>query len=527
MSAPFGFLAGMPLVYLFLVIGIGALLGRIPFGKVRLGAAMVLFVAIAITAAGVVAGTEIAIPAIVGDLGLAIFAFAIGITSGPNFFHSLKSAWPLMLGVAAMLVAAGAVAFPVGKLLGLSVPTIAGAYAGALTNTPALAAAGGSPEATVGYSVAYLFGVIGILLAVNAALAYGRRDTDSPQKLVDLAVRVERTDRPSARGLVDGYDERIRPVRVRRAEDGPTELVLPETRFERGDVVSFVGPVDDLSRLALELGHPSSRDLSDDRRTLDFRRMTLSDPRLAGREIRNLHLERTFGATISRIRRGDVDLVAMPDSVLQLGDRVRVIAPRDRMAEVTHHFGDSARGLSDINPVALGVGVTLGLLLGHVSVPLPGGGSFVLGAAAGTLLVGLVMGRIGRIGTIITTIPYTAAMALNEFGLMVFLAYAGTRAGGQIITAFESWEWWRILILGVVITVTLGLLSYVVGRWLFRSGGTRLAGIMAGMQTQPALLAYANNRMNFDPRIALGYALAYPTAMVTKILVATVLATLA
>lgn len=527
MNAVFGYLAEMPLVHVFLVIGVGALLGRIPFGKVRLGAAMVLFVAIALTAAGVTTGAEIAVPAIVGDLGLAIFAFAIGITSGPNFFHSLKTAWPLMLGVAAILVAAGVVAFPVGSLLGLSVPTIAGTYAGALTNTPALAAAGGTAEATVGYSVAYLFGVIGILLATNIALSYGRRDTDAPQKLVEMAVRVDRTDQPTARGLVDSHDGLVHLNRVRRTEDGPTELVTPDTEFEQGDVISVVGPAAEVAKLAHELGHKSSHALSLDRRLLDFRRMTLSNPTLAGREIRDLHLEQRFGATISRIRRGDIDMVAMPDSVLQLGDRIRVIASRDKMTDVTHFIGDSARGLSDINPVAGGVGLTLGLILGHLPLPLPGGGTFALGAAAGTLIVGLVMGRIGRIGKIVTTVPYTAAMTLNEFGLMVFLAYAGTRAGGQIISAFTSGEWWRILILGVVITATMGALAYVIGRWAFRSGGTRLAGMMAGMQTQPALLAYANNRTNFDPRIALGYALAYPTAMVVKILVATVLAAFA
>ncbi|WP_432560104.1 aspartate:alanine exchanger family transporter [Granulicoccus sp. GXG6511] len=526
MSAVFSFLADMPLIYLFLVVGLGAALGQIPFGKVRLGAAMVLFAAIGITAAGVAFGTEIAVPAVVGDLGLAIFAFAIGITSGPNFFHSLRTSWPLMLGVAAMLIAAGAVAVPVGRVLGLDAGTIAGAYAGALTNTPALAAAGGTPEATVAYSVTYIFGVLGVLVAVSAALSYGKKDSDVPQELIELAVRVERTDHPVADALVRIHDGRVRFNRIRRTEEGPTEILDPDTELRPGDVVTVVGPEQDVAQVARELGHRSSHQLSADRRELDFRRMTISNPKLAGRAIRELHLEKRFGATISRIRRGDVDMVAMPDSVLQLGDRIRVIAHRDQMTDVTHYVGDSARGLSDINPVAGGLGLTLGLTLGHLPLPLPGGGTFMIGAAAGTLILGLIMGRIGRIGKVITTLPNTAAMTLMEFGLLVFLAYAGTRAGGQIAVAFTSGAWWRILILGVVITLVMSGLAYLVGRWVFRSGGTRLGGMIAGMQTQPALLAYANGRTNFDPRVGLGYALAYPTAMVTKILVATVLSAL-
>lgn len=526
MSAVFSVLADMPLIHLFLCVGLGAALGHIPFGKIRLGAAMVLFIAIAITAAGVSTGAEIAIPAAVGDLGLALFAFAIGITSGPSFFHSLKSSWPLMLGVGVILIAAGVVAVPVGRLLGLSTETIAGTYAGALTNTPALAAAGGTPEATVGYSVAYLFGVIGILLAISVALAYRKKDADTPQELMEMAVRVERTDKPVADEIVKVHDGQVHFNRIRRTEDGPTELVDPGDHLEKGDVITVVGPADEVKQVAHELGHRSSHHLSDDRRNLDFRRMTISNPKIAGREIRALHLEKRFGATISRIRRGDIDMVAMPDSVLQLGDRIRVVVHRDNMDKVTHYFGDSTRGLSDINPIAGGVGLTLGLILGHIPLPLPGGGTFTIGAAAGALILGLIMGRVGRIGRVITTLPYTAAMTLTEFGLLVFLAYAGTRAGGQILEAFTSGAWWRILLLGAAITATMGVLIYVVGRWVFKQGGTRLSGMIAGLQTQPALLAYANGRTNFDPRIGLGYALAYPTAMVTKILVATILAAL-
>ena len=58
-------------------------------------------------------------------------------------------------------------------------------------------------------------------------------------------------------------------------------------------------------------------------------------------------------------------------------------------------------------------------------------------------------------------------------------------------------------------------------------GGTALSGLLAGAQTQPALLAYANEQTNHDFRVATGYTTAYPTAMITKILVASVLGLLA
>lgn len=136
------------------------------------------------------------------------------------------------------------------------------------------------------------------------------------------------------------------------------------------------------------------------------------------------------------------------------------------------------------------------------------------------------MGRVGRVGRFVTALPHTAAMVLTELGLTLFLAYAGTRAGSQIAQAFTSGEWWRILVLGAVVTAFSGASAYVLMRFVLGLGGTRLSGVLAGMQTQPALLAYANGRTNHDPRVMLGYALVYPTAMIAKILTATVLAAL-
>lgn len=89
------------------------------------------------------------------------------------------------------------------------------------------------------------------------------------------------------------------------------------------------------------------------------------------------------------------------------------------MKAITAHFGDSARGMSDINPIALGIGMTLGILLGKIVFPVPGT-VFSIGSAAGTLVLGLILGRLGRIGPFVTTMPFTAAQAISEFGLLIF-----------------------------------------------------------------------------------------------------------
>ncbi|WP_410050684.1 aspartate:alanine exchanger family transporter [Actinomyces sp. MRS3W] len=523
-------LADNPVLTLFLLVGIGMLVGRIKAGGVSLGAAAVLFAGIILAAWGIAEGIVIEIPPQLGTLGLTLFTFAIGVQSGPNFFHVLRTAaGPLAIMLAVLVVGAGA-GLGVGRALGMDPAMIAGTFAGAVTNTPALAAAGnaaavaGNPDgvaiATVGYAVAYLYGVIGMLFFCLLALRYRRSDKDAPSPLINRTVRVEREDAPELGDIAERVGGEMKFSRLRRGETGPITRPSRTDKIYKDDLVTVVGTQDAVNQVIHELGHSSSHSLIEDRKFLDFRRITVSDPKLAGRTVAELDVDSKFGATISRVRRGDVDMVGTPDLVLQQGDRVRVVAPTGRMAEISKFFGDSAHGLSSINPVAMGLGMAVGIIIGEWAIPLPGGSTFSIGAAAGTLIVGLIFGRIGRIKGFVTAMPFTATAVLSELGLLVFLAQAGTRAGGQIANAFSGGDWWKILVTGFVITTIVGFGMYASMRWIVKMGGTRLSGLLGGLQTQPAVLAFANERTGADPRVTLGYAMVYPVAMIVKIFIA-------
>lgn len=528
MTTVFNFLAAQPILTLFLLVGLGMAVGHIKIKGVSLGAAAVLFFAIGLSAWAQALDATVRIPHELGILGLAIFAFAIGVTSGPSFFHNLKTALGPIAAMLVLYVVAAGAAYGVGKyIFDMPIALIAGTFAGATTNTPALHAAqhaSGDPgTATIGYAVTYLFGVIGMLIASLAALHYGRHDTDKPSEIVNRTIRVERTDNPVVGDLYNMVQGKVSFSRLRRGETGPIFAPAMEDTLDKDDLITVVGPHEYIQTIANELGHPSSHSLIADRRFLDFRRITVSDPKIAGRSIESLELDTKFSATVSRVRRGDVDMVGQPNLTLQLGDRVRVVAPTHSMKEITKFFGDSSRGLSDINPVALGIGMALGLLIGETPILTPTGDYFSIGSAAGTLIVGLIFGKLGRIGNVVTTIPNSAAAVLAEFGLLVFLAMAGTVAGGQVADAFVGGQWVKILILGMLVTTIMAAGIYATMRWLFKIGGTKTAGILGGVQTQPAVLAFANARTGADPRVALGYALVYPAAMIGKILVAQIL----
>jgi putative transport protein len=518
-------LADQPVLLLTGLLAVGAVHGRVRVLGVPIGPAAVLFGAIAVSAFATSRHEPLMLPEVVGTLGLVMFAYTVGVISGPTFFGSLRTGWRLMAAVAVVMGAAAGLAVLVGRALGLHAPVIAGSFAGALTNTPALAAASeraGDPAGpTIGYSITYVWGVVGMMLATAWVL---RRHPDEAvaEPLVHETVRVDRDTPVTVRELTEQYGGDVAFTRLKHQHAASrTQLAGEQDVLGRRDLVTVVGPRHLVAQVVAQLGHRSSHNIVEDRHDLDHRRITVSDPARAGRTVQELRLEQ-YGATASRVRRGDVDLLAHPGFVIQMGDRLRVIAPESRLADVTAYLGDSERGMSDINPAGLALGMTLGVLIGLVPVPAPGGG-FALGAAAGTLLTGLVFGRLGRIGPVVTSMSHGAASSLSTFGMITFLAYAGSIAGNRFADAVTSELGWKVALLGLVVT-SLAALALLLAARLAGSAPRETAGMLGGAQTQPAVLAYANEQTGSDMRVGIGYALVYPAAMISKILLAQILA---
>ena len=244
----------------------------------------VLFTMIALTAWGVSQGVTIEVPSYVGDFGLVLFAFSIGVIAGPGFVNALRTSYWMLLLVSAIMIAAAALTLGLGTMLDLSPETIAGAYAGSVTSTPALAATGGSPAATVGYASTYIFGVIGAMGAVVLALRHSRTDADAPPRIVDLVIRIDTDSTPTMTDLTRRHGGRVLVSRLRRP-DGEVVVVGPDTVLEKGAIINVVGPERVVAAVTEELGHPSTLNITHDRSRLDYRRIILSDSRWSGRTI--------------------------------------------------------------------------------------------------------------------------------------------------------------------------------------------------------------------------------------------------
>jgi putative transport protein len=535
------------LLLLFVVAALGYVIGRIKIRGISLGVSAVLFVGLFFGALH----PDLKLPEIIYTLGLVLFVYTIGLSSGRGFFAAFKRKGlrdnTLVLG---MVIFAAMLAVVAHFALALSATVTAGLYAGSMTNTPALAAVleqikgfaqpGQADqllaEPVIGYSVTYPMGVIGLLIAIGVLQRAWKVDYRAEeQRQRDLAgvnrrifnrtIRVTRTD-ACDRPIHELIRENQLDVIFGRVRQG-AELTLAHgwTRFCPGDLVTVVGAQEDLDRVTEFLGEESTEHLELDRSELDYRRIVVSNPKVAGHQLRDLNLPQQYGAVVTRVRRGDVEFLPHGDTVLELGDRIRVLTSRNNLDAVSSFFGDSYRAISEIDILSFGVGLALGLIVGLIPIPLPGGSTLRLGFAGGPLIVALILGNIERSGPIVWTLPYNANLTLRQFGLVLFLAGVGTRSGWAFVTTFTQSGGFSIFIAGAIITCVTAFATLIVGYKLLKIPMSIMTGILSGQQTQPAALGFALEQAHNElPNI--GYATVYPLATIAKIVLAQLLLSL-
>ena len=518
------FLAGQPVLTVMLVLALGALLGQVPLGPLRLGPAGALFVGLLVGAADPRLAQNLAT---LKTLGVVLFCYTVGLTAGGTFRSDLRRQWTLMLAAVAGLIAMAAAAAGLGAALGLSPAHVAGAYAGVLTSPAidaAIAATNGSGDTLVGYALAYPVGVL-VGLAVVAAVIDrpwpGRRDTPSLAQagLTAVTTSVERAMRV---GQIPGWPEQV--VKLSYLERaGAMRVVARDDELRPGDRVLIVGNPGDVDRAVLAVGHRSSRgELTHERREVDFRRFLVTNSALVGRTLGDLNVEGRLNGIVTRVRRRDLDMLARDDVVLQPGDRVLAVVPTSSMDDAIDFFGDSDRRASQVDALSLGLGIALGMLAGAITVPLPGGRPFALGAACGSLVVAMALGAAHRTGPLRWDLPHSVNATVRQLGLMVFLATVGLASGPAMVSQAAS----RTGVMVVVMSTVSLLVGAAVLLLLARAAGLsapRSAGAWSGFVGQPAILAYAASRRN-DERIESAYGALFALGTIVKILVVPFLA---
>lgn len=516
------FLAANPLVTIMGVLALGALFGQIKFGPLRFGAAGALFIGLLV---GMLSPRLSEGMGLVKALGVVLFCYAVGLAAGSTFVSDLKRQWGLMLvSIVGLIVMAG-FSIAGGRLVGLNASHVSGLFAGVLTSPAidaALEATDGSADTLVGYAVSYPTGVIValIVVAIFATKRWpGMRDNVSMAEAGITATSTHVT-RDTSIPDIPGWPNQIRMSYLRRR--GQMRLVTRADELHDGDIVLVVGMPDDVQIAVDYLGYPSSATLTENRRDVDFRRFVISNPRLAGRTIGDINVREHLDGIITRVRRGDLEMLATDDLILQPGDRVLCVVPRGRLGDAQDFFGDSESRISQVDALTLGLGIALGLLAGAVTIPLPGGLTFQLGTAAGPLIVGMVLGALHRTGPFRWDLPHSINALLRQLGLMIFLACVGLATGPAFISQAFSLTGLKLILLSAV-SLILGGAILLVGARLIGLSAQRAVGGFAGFVGQPAVLGYANSLVN-DERIDSAYGALFALGTVVKILLVQVIA---
>jgi putative transport protein len=529
------FLADRPVLLAFAVIGLAGALGAVRVRGVTLGPAAALFAGLAVGALDESLSDAEGL-GLLRELGLVLFTYTVGLASGPVFFAGLRRGGGGARATATtvgLVVALAGVCAAAAAILDLSAADRAGLFAGSTTNTPALHAASetvarGDP--VVAYSLTYPTAVAAMLLVLTLVLGRTLRlpaklEPPPPppraERIVNWTVHVTRPWLPRLGDLADRYPG----VGFSRVEhDGTVGLATAAHELVAGDAVVVLGPEAAVAAFAGAVGERSDRHLPLDRSVLDFRRIVVSNRRMAGRRLADLDLVARYGVTVTRVRRGDDDLVAHDDMVLQLGDRVRVVGPTPQLGTVARLFGDSERRLAEVDAAGFAFGIAAGLAVGAITLPLPGSLDVQLGVAGGPLLAGLVLGVVSRTGPITWQIPHGPNLVLRQLGILMFLACAGLGSGRTFADAIGTRHGVELMAAGLVVSALFAGLVPLVAEVVLRRNILDSAGILAGVETQPAALAYAAERTNGDERVNDAYALVFPAAMIAKVVVVQLLA---
>ncbi|MEO0899304.1 MAG: TrkA C-terminal domain-containing protein [Bacteroidota bacterium] len=531
-------LAANPLLLLFVVAAIGYGIGNIKIRGSKLGVAAVLFV-------GLFFGSmdkSLEIPNIVFLLGLAIFVYTIGLTSGPGFMAGFQGKGNKNLGfIFGMIVFSGLLAGALFFLFDFTAAMTAGIFTGASTNTAGLAGlldsiqkTISSPDqermlesAVVGYSITYPMGVIAGMLAIVLMERLFRIDYEQEAKSLrhqypidseivstTLEITSDELKHVSIRDLLNTHKWNIAFGRMRRGEE--TLLTHLDTEFQVGDFVAVVGRENDIEEFAKMFGQYAEKEITREPSNIEHHRVFISNPEVAGQAIAALNLRERFAVVITRVRRGDIDLLAKGDTVLELGDRVRFTAKSKDVPALIRLFGDSYQKLSQIDLLSFGMGMALGLLLGMITFTLPGGISFQFGFAGGPLIVALILGTLRRTGPIVWTLPYSANLTLRQFGLILLLAAVGIRSGHTFIDTLQQGNAIWIFLGGSMISLGTAFVTLFVGFKLLKIPFGILTGMVAN---QPAILDFALHRSNnLLPNY--GYTMMFPIALISKIVLA-------
>jgi putative transport protein len=526
------------------VIAAGVFLGKIRIFGVSLGIAFVLFMGIALGHFGFTANHEVV--DFIKDFGLILFVFSIGLQVGPGFFSSFKKGGlTLNLLALTIVILGGVITVLLHFITGTSLPMLVGVMSGAVTNTPGLGAAQQAlsqvssgtdiPQISLGYAVAYPFGVLGIILTMivlRRALKINVDDElirynnvlhpaeELPEK-TSIVVTNKRVFGETIREITAAINHSFVVSRV--LHNGELLPAGSDTVIYENDIILVVARKGAIPSIIAQIGTVSKMDLTAKSGNLISRRIIVTNKDVFGKKMGSLKLRSRYNINITRVYRSGIELVASPELRLQMGDKLTVVGDEGSLDKVIKELGDSIKRLDEPNIVPIFIGILLGVLLGSIPFKIPGIINPVkLGLAGGPLIVAILLSKYGYKFQLVSYTTPSANLMLREIGIVLFLASVGITAGEKFIPTLLSGDGFVWMGYGVMITLIPLLVVALFARFVLHRNYLEICGLLSGSMTDPPALAFANTIARSEAP-AVAYATIYPLVMFLRIFIAQLL----
>lgn len=522
------------LLWLTIVMTIGLWLGeKAKIKHFSLGVTWVLFVGIGLASLGIQIDHSVA--QFAKDFGLILFVYSIGLQVGPSFSPFKRSGLQLNMLAAAIVLLGCVCTIVLHYCTGIDMSTLAGVMSGATTSTPSLAAAQQAyfdltgqtnPDIATGYAVAYPLSIVGVIMAFELIRrAFRVRLPEEEKRLRDEAAETTEEpicvditlNNPQLGTMTLSELQRVCPVKemvVSRVirPNGEDELINEQTTFSNGDTVRILTERQYIDSLRL-LGQLKDYDLRAQKEQsahLISRRIAVTRPECNGKRIRSFNLRQQYHATITRVSRAGIDLLATDDMVLQLGDRLMVVGDTNDVKRVAETFGNELKRLDVPHLLPVFFGMVLGICVGLLPIPLPGmTQTFKLGLVGGSLIVALLIGHYGPYYNMVTFSTTSANMMLRQIGLTLFLAALGLSVGENFVPTLVNggyiWIGYGFLIT-IVPLLIIGSIAYKA----LHINYFRVVGLLIGSMTSAMALPYAQSLSGENNQASVCYATVYP-----------------
>ena len=528
-------------IILSLIISTGLGLGKLHICGISLGLTFVFFMGILAGHLGFAIDPQMLTYA--ESFGLVLFVYALGLQVGPGFFSSLQQGgYKLnMLGLGVILLGT-IMAVALTAITPISMPDMVGILCGATTNTPALGAAqqtlkqlGESTSgAALSCAVTYPLGVVGVILAIIVVKKLFVRPADMEQHehedpnhtyIATFQVHNPAIYNKSIQDLV--HISTIKFVISRLWRNGQVSIPTSEKILKEHDRLLVITTEKDVQALTILFGEQEKKDWNKediDWNAIDSelisKHIVISRPEINGKKLGSLRLRNTYGINISRVLRSGVQLLATPELVLQLGDRLTVVGEAAAIKNVEKVLGNTVKTLKDPNLASIFIGIVLGLIVGSIPIAIPGISSPVkLGLAGGPIIAGIVIGSYGPRLHLVTYTTRSASLMLRGIGLSLYLACLGLDSGVHFFDTVMRPEGALWIGIGFLITFIPVVIMALVALRLCKMDFGNTCGMLCESMANPMALNYANDIIpNDNP--AISYATVYPLGMFIRVIIA-------